>query len=1262
MERPVHEALKSAIEVPQPPNPVLVRARQSVQVKQTASIRSPAASRFTTSSTVELASPTTPATPGSARHSVQTRSVPSAPPKTSRSRSHVDRSQSDAERSRSEDTKNRGMSFAQNALVDHNFLFKAIDSDGGGGAHLQNFIGVPIDQLIHNTPVFKECSYDFIETVLMHMKKGLYRPGNTIIEEGAKSPESMFFLLWGTAALSCLGERCQTISDGEAFGEAMALGIIDTWPSSIRAETPCMLCELSRAALEETLLEFPEEKQYFRKILEKHSQVREDAVDSWQVLRRIATFQRCSDEFLRDLDSHLDRRIFFPNQEILREDIEDGTLYLLELGSVNVEISGRLVWTEEIPHVRTKLIYGESILPPMVQSKVPKKPAPFGSNHSNHHSEADSDHADAAHHAHHAHHERAPSKEHPAEEDDWVDQHRYDDELSHEAAVFGEEGLLGISNHATKSVRATSTCDVRILFRSIFMLLLEQYPMDHRLIAPFLNCSPSDVFPIFSVRDRHPFVGCNCSQAFFNFLSKHIEERIVGPGRPILLDNFHKHVHNSVPDGNISFCRINRGRVSILKALPSARKSLAAGGRVSSFEEQIPAQISPLARNSMLEDPNEEPPDEEFQLGDGEFIPGDIFWRQKRVLALEICFLSVVHRGLVARALELLPTDREVMVPVLAQHGASKAKKKEARQNKVAKILRERSIFANTSQEFINEIIECGTTRVFMPGDRIIEQGTDGTSMFILWLGTSHVVTEQKEEDDGVPVRTLTNVGILPYGSVFGELVMLGVHQKRTASIIAATVCCTWEVQHNSCLAILERHPTERANFLKLVEEHLDRLAAPRIIYHPLFSGFHQQFRTLIGVNCERKLSFPGETVVREGTHGDKLYIMNLGTASLEIHHQHVMQVTGGSHFGFSVMTGALDKYPATVVAETMCQVLIISNSTYRHALHKYPEMNEMAKALEADEKTKQQRQRAIFARMVRRRRGLRCIIEALRGSGMTNNAEDTTDRALLEAAYQGWRCCMLRTAELRREEEEQREGNARRIERWLERRRVQMANIKPRNDLKRLVDYNLSKRGPLKLAKRPLAGMPSPRKPLSDSWEEIESPYLSPSPVWRRPAVPWRQSTRRLPPLSVTTGSTSAKAPWASCSPDASSRCGVVTAEPASPSERQNHLEEVPDRSTELPPMDGSISPAAIGTVSPEVVERGESPKRIPRPPSADSSESSAEGVEELREIHGPSHRQPRMSVLPDSVCFGMGSLPEHILSRHLVASSPDSPGSQSP
>merc|ERR1712232_1225492 len=83
-------------------------------------------------------------------------------------------------------------------------------------------------------------------------------------------------------------------------------------------------------------------------------------------------------------------------------------------------------------------------------------------------------------------------------------------------------------------------------------------------------------------------------------------------------------------------------------------------------------------------------------------------------------------------------------------------------------------------------------------------------------------------------------------------------------------------------------------------------------------------------------------------------------------------------------------------------------------------------------------------------------------------------------------------------------------------RRKEQMANVKPRLDLKDLVDRNLSERGPLTLPRKPLTRTPTPRY-FSHFWDgsNRESPYMSPSPAWRRsqPASPRQAATSVLDP-----------------------------------------------------------------------------------------------------------------------------------------------------
>jgi CRP-like cAMP-binding protein len=505
---------------------------------------------------------------------------------------------------------------------------------------------------------------------------------------------------------------------------------------------------------------------------------------------------------------------------------------------------------------------------------------------------------------------------------------------------------------------------------------------------------------------------------------------------------------------------------------------------------------------------------QEFRAGD--MLLGEYFWKAKIIQASEVTLVSILHRGIVARALEEYPEDRDILMPVLQQQTQHKPQKE--KKDKVSRILRERSIFANTSPEFMNAIIKAAVSRVFMPGDRIIEQDAEGTSMFILSLGTASVSHEHFEDRGDCCVRTLTIVGVLPYGSVFGELGMLGVHARRTATIIATSVCCTWEVAQQDCLSLLEEHPAERADFLRLVEEHLDRLAAPRIIYHPLFSCFHQQFRTFLGVNCDRILSFPGEEIVKEGAAGQSLHIMNLGKAMVEIGQQHVMEITSGSYFGFGVMCGTQERYPASVTAKTMCQILVVRAATYRHALQKYPHMVVKAKALEMEEKSRQLKQRIVFEGRIRRRAGIKSIVEALRGvAPLSDNAiEETVDiKESLTESFNAWRYVTQRAARLRKEEIELREGNERQIAAYLQKRQQRMDKTRQRTDLRRLVKQNLEERGPLKLARRTRSHSPSHKMP-SEYFQESahESPYLSPMPMWKRGAMSAREISTRLPPL----------------------------------------------------------------------------------------------------------------------------------------------------
>ncbi|CAK0791328.1 unnamed protein product, partial [Prorocentrum cordatum] len=88
-----------------------------------------------------------------------------------------------------------------------------------------------------------------------------------------------------------------------------------------------------------------------------------------------------------------------------------------------------------------------------------------------------------------------------------------------------------------------------------------------------------------------------------------------------------------------------------------------------------------------------DPPEE---ITEGEIIFGDVFCGTKLLQARETCYVSVLHRGVIARAFEELPEERAELLDTVAGEGT--------RTPKNVKILRDRCIFSGASPEFIKTL------------------------------------------------------------------------------------------------------------------------------------------------------------------------------------------------------------------------------------------------------------------------------------------------------------------------------------------------------------------------------------------------------------------------------------------------------------------------------------------------------------------------------------------------------------------------------
>ena len=129
-----------------------------------------------------------------------------------------------------------------------------------------------------------------------------------------------------------------------------------------------------------------------------------------------------------------------------------------------------------------------------------------------------------------------------------------------------------------------------------------------------------------------------------------------------------------------------------------------------------------------------------------------------------------------------------------------------------------------------NELEELGQSAIhlrFGKGEKIIEQGKPGKSMYILADGSAEVRVEHEGE--------LVQVGRLSQGDCFGEISLL-TGEPRTATVIAESDCGVVKIEKSAMRALLLKQP-------RLAETLSETLAARRSILEAEINAFRTNRR-----------------------------------------------------------------------------------------------------------------------------------------------------------------------------------------------------------------------------------------------------------------------------------------------------------------------------------------------------------------------------------------------------------------------------------
>ncbi|MGR9116498.1 MAG: Crp/Fnr family transcriptional regulator [Gammaproteobacteria bacterium] len=133
------------------------------------------------------------------------------------------------------------------------------------------------------------------------------------------------------------------------------------------------------------------------------------------------------------------------------------------------------------------------------------------------------------------------------------------------------------------------------------------------------------------------------------------------------------------------------------------------------------------------------------------------------------------------------------------------------------------------------------TRRRYKSGDKIVEKGDVGASLFVVNNGIVRVLGEAEIEGN---IRVAPGLCDLEAGAIFGDICLFGEH-RRTATVVALTDVGIIEIRSDMLSTYLDNHPVQGYSFLKalfgimakrleLANERIDKLLAWGIKAHEI--------------------------------------------------------------------------------------------------------------------------------------------------------------------------------------------------------------------------------------------------------------------------------------------------------------------------------------------------------------------------------------------------------------------------------------------
>jgi len=254
-------------------------------------------------------------------------------------------------------------------------------------------------------------------------------------------------------------------------------------------------------------------------------------------------------------------------------------------------------------------------------------------------------------------------------------------------------------------------------------------------------------------------------------------------------------------------------------------------------------------------------------------------------------------------------------------------------------------IFSQLPAEDLDELFEKSTLQRFLTGTVVCREGEYGDTCYAILEGSVEVSINT------AAYKNLT-LALLGEGNIFGEMAALSGY-PRSATVTAKENLYLLEIPAKE-LKDLMKHSSR---FRETVEGfYFERAIRTYLRKVPFFASLDDAMLEKLEKGINLKSYNPGEIIIREGEHGDSLYVIRTGFVKITKRHEEKEQIIAyisqGNYFGEMALLGD-GRRTATVSAFTKVEALQVLKEDFDKLIEANPRLADEIKDIITERKLK---------------------------------------------------------------------------------------------------------------------------------------------------------------------------------------------------------------------------------------------------------------------------------------------------------------------